>query len=217
MQEWGPLNSKAFFGTSEGAPDHYVVSLLEEYHASYAQREQNKKLYDALREEAYSEVGKKYRKRIMQLQKTGRPLPESLLAKMGQDVALLMFQKKRPTENLQSSTSKHLIYLVEDAIINNRPKFFLKLANSIKRIHGDGKRIKSRITGAGPTFKIEPHDPILLAGLEQRAEQKLSLSKTNFQKAVHQATGIRVGDKKAQRTLRELGVPPSKGGRPRKH
>ncbi len=216
-QGWGPLNSEALFGTPEESQDHHVVSLLEEYHANYAQREHNKKLHETYLKEASSEIAEKYKKRLQQLRKGGKPIPESLIMKLGDEIISLMGQKKWPAKSPPSSTSKILSQLVEYAITHNRPTILHALGNAVKRIHGDGKRIKSRVSGVGPTFKIEPHDPILLHGLELRAEQKLSSSKVDFQKAVQQATGLQMGDKKAQRTLRKLGVPPSKGGRPRKH
>ena len=216
-QEWGPLDSEAYYDAPIGAPDHLVVRLLAEYHASYAQREHFKKLHYTYLNEAYAEIGDKYKKKMRQLLKAGKPIPESLNIEEGEAVILLMAQKKWPAVQPPSRTSKRLSHFVEYAITHNNPKSLHDLANAIKKIHGDGKRIKGRISGVGPTFEIEPHDPVLVAGLKLRAAQKLSSSKVDFQKAVQQATGLQMGDKKAQRTLRKLGVPPSKGGRPRKH
>lgn len=215
-QEWGPLDSEALFGTPEGDPASYVVSLLEEYHAGYAQREHDKKLFKAFHKKTFLEVAQKNKKQIEQLRKAGKPITESYLRELGNQVALLMNQVKSPSAPPPSVTSKNLMRIVEDAIIHNRPKILSDLAAAIKKIHGDGKRIKSRISGAGPTFQIEPYDPILLKGLELRAESKLGSTKSHFKEMVKQATGLQMGDKKAQRTLRKLGVPPSKGGRPRK-
>jgi hypothetical protein len=215
-QEWGPLDSEALFGTSEHHPAYYVVSLLEEYHAGYAQRQHDEKLFKALYKKTVLEVSQKNKKQIEQLRKAGKPIPESNLRELGNQVVLLMNQEKSPAAPPPSFTSKNLMRIVEDAIIHNKPKILSDLAAAIKKIHGDGKRIKSRISGAGHTFKIEPNDPILLKGLELRAESKLGSTKSHFKEMVKQATGLQMGDKKAQRTLRKLGVTPSKGGRPRK-
>jgi hypothetical protein len=216
-QEWGPLDSEALYGPSKNDSAHYVVSLLEEYHAGYAQREHDEKLLKALYKKTVLEVSKKNKKQIEQLRKAGKPIPESTLRELGNQAVLLMNQEKSPAAPPPSFTSKNLMRIVEDAIIHNKPKILSDLAAAIKKIHGDGKRIKSRISGAGPTFKIEPNDPILLKGLELRAELKHGSKKSHFKQMVKQATGLQMGDKKAQRTLRKLGVPPSKGGRPRKH
>jgi hypothetical protein len=216
-QEWGPLESESLFGASEDHPAYYVVSLLEEYHAGYAQREHEAKLFEAFHKKTFLEVSQKNKKQIEQLRKAGKPIPESNLRELGNQVVSSMNQVKSPSAPPPSVTSKNLMRVIEDAIIHNKPKILSDLAAAIKKIHGDGKRIKSRISGAGPTFKIEPYDPILLKGLELRAESKLGSTKSHFTEMVKQATGLQVGDKKAQRTLRKLGVPPSKGGRPKKH
>lgn len=216
-QEWGPLDSEALFGTSEHHPACYVVSLLEEYHAGYAQREHEEKLCKAFQKKTFLEVSQKNKKQIEQLRKAGKQIPESYLMELGNQVVHSMNQVKSPSAPPPSVTSKVLMRIVENAIIHNRPKILSDLAAAIKKIHGDGKRIKSLISGAGPTFKIEPYDPILLKGLELRAESKLGSTKSHFIEMVKQATGLQVGDKKAQRILRKLGVTPSKGGRPRKH
>ena len=107
-QVWGPLNSEALFGTTEESQDHHVVSLLEEYHANYAQREQNKKLHETYLQEAYSEIAEKYKKRLQQLRKGGKPIPESLMLKLGNEIIALMGQKKFPAKSPPSSTSKIL-------------------------------------------------------------------------------------------------------------
>jgi hypothetical protein len=216
-QEWGPLASEALFGKSEDHQDHFVVLMLEEYHASYAHRELNNKLYRAHEKIVHQQIFKKYKKTLQQLPKDGKKIPDSFRLKLGNEFTSRMSKIKWPAELSPSSTSKHLMRLVEAAIIHNKPKILSNLANAIKRIHGDGNRIKSRISGVGPTFKIEPHDPILLHGLKLKADSKIGSTKSHFKESVKRETGLQVGDKKAQRTLRKLGVPPSKGGRPRKH
>ena len=216
-QEWGPLDFEALFGAPERIQDHHIIAFLEEYHANYAQRENWIKSHEKRFRKAILQIEKKVLEEAFQLLRTGKPIPESLETKMLDQYLSRLRQAPQIPDMPQSNASKHLSRAVEQAIIHNSPKDLHSLANAIKRMHGDGKRIKGRTSGVGATFKIEPHDPVLVAGLKLRAAQKLSSSKVDFQKAVQQATGLQMGDKKAQRTLRKLGVPPSKGGRPRKH
>ena len=103
---------------------------------------------------------------------------------------------------------------ISQAIIRNEPKFIHDLANAVARIHGDAKRHRRRTRGHGPTFKIEAHDPALLHGLETIAGGTLSVSKALLKQSVFESTGVRIGDKKAQRLLRKLSIPADKGGRP---
>jgi len=105
-QEWGPLESESLFGASEDHPAYYVVSLLEEYHAGYAQREHEAKLFEAFHKKTFLEVSQKNKKQIEQLRKAGKPIPESNLRELGNQVVLLMNQEKSPAAPPPIFTSK---------------------------------------------------------------------------------------------------------------
>lgn len=108
-----------------------------------------------------------------------------------------------------------LNHFISQAIILNEPQVIHDLANAVTRVHGDAKRPRRRTRGHGPNFEIEAHDPALLHALDTTAGGTLPVSKALLKRSVFENTGVRIGDKKAQRILRMIGAPPDKGGRPK--
>jgi hypothetical protein len=226
-RELNPLLANALFGKTEiGALDDYVVTFLEEHHSAHAERERyHKRSLNVWHQISVILENERNRLKLSRERFHADGHFDKKHTKILADFSRKKMWPRWPCgsesnalgNGPSTATSELLHQMLEIALTTNQPHILDNLAKAVRKIYGDRKRIKGRISGDGPTFKIEPYDPVVLLGLKLKAGGKPISTKLLFKDAIKQTTGLLIGDKKAQRTLRRLGVPPSKGGRPRKH